>query len=202
MAVITSYATLQTAVADYIARDDLTSFVPNFIQNAENKLYRTLNLRNEETALSVTVTSGTGTVPTDFKALKFAYVPDSPAQLLDWVPIQELYRKYPVRSGSSVPCLISREGANFTFGPFAKDFTLTGIYYAKSSFARDVDTTWYVTEAPEVLLYGALLEAAPFIGADERLATWTQLYNDAVGTLEFENKASEHSFGQLRVRVV
>jgi hypothetical protein len=28
MAIITNYATLQTAVADYLARDDLTTFVP------------------------------------------------------------------------------------------------------------------------------------------------------------------------------
>ena len=99
MAVVTNYATLLTAVADYLARDDLTTFIPNFVQNAENKLYRTLNLRNEETALSVSVSSGTGTVPTDFKALKFAYFDGSPVQMLDWVPVEELYRDYPVRSG-------------------------------------------------------------------------------------------------------
>ena len=91
MAVITSYATLLTAVADYLARDDLTTFVPNFIQNAENELYRTLNLRNEETALSVAISSGVAAVPADFKALKFAYFDASPAELLQWVSVEELY---------------------------------------------------------------------------------------------------------------
>jgi hypothetical protein len=40
MAVVTSYATLQTAVADYLARSDLTSFIPNFVQNFEEDFYR------------------------------------------------------------------------------------------------------------------------------------------------------------------
>ena len=71
MAIITNYSTLKTAVADFMARDDLTTFIPNFIENAERKLYRTLNLRNEETALSVSISSGVATVPSDFKMLKF-----------------------------------------------------------------------------------------------------------------------------------
>ena len=70
MAVITNYATLQTAIGDYLARDDLSGWIPNFIQNAENKLRRTLNLRNEETALSVSISSGVAAVPSAFKALR------------------------------------------------------------------------------------------------------------------------------------
>ena len=200
MAVVTNYATLLTAVADYLARDDLTTFIPNFVQNAENKLYRTLNLRNEETALSVSVTSGTGTVPTDFKAIKLAYVPDSPIQLLDWVPVEELYRDYPVRSGSETPRVISRQGANFVFGPYAKDFTLTGIYYAKHDPLRTTDGSWYVVNAPEVLIYGSLLEAAPFIHGDERLMVWQTMLNEGIASLKVEQANAEHSYGQLAQR--
>ena len=201
MAIITNYATLQTAVADYLARDDLSTFVPNFIQNAENKLYRSLNLRNEETALSVSVTSGTGTVPTDFKKLKFAYVNDSPTVWLDWVPVKEMYRRYPTRSGANTPQLITREGANFTFGPFAKDFTLSGIYYAKQDPLRTTDPSWYVTNAPEVLLYGALLESQAFIQNDARLAVWQSMFRDSVKTLKDENREADEGSGDLRIRV-
>jgi hypothetical protein len=201
MAIITNYATLKTAIADYLARDDLTTFIPNFVQNTENKLRRTLNLRNEETALSVAVSSGTGTVPTDFKALKLAYVPDSPSELLKWVPLEEIYRAYPTRSGSNTPVLISREGANFVFGPYAKDFTLTGIYYAKPDSLEDTDPSWYVTNAPELLLYGSLMESAPFIHGDERLPVWQQLFTDALQTLRDEQNAAETSMGNLTQRV-
>ena len=201
MAVIDNYATLQTTVAEYLARDDLTSFVPNFIQNAENKLYRTLNLRNEETALNVTVTGGVAAVPSDFKALKFAYLDESPVSLVQWVPIEELYRDYPNRTEITSPCVISREGSNFVFGPVSKDGTLKGIYYAKNSPIRTVDGSWYVVNAPEVLLYASLMEAAPFIHDDPRIAVWSSFLAEAVESLRQENDNSQVSMGGLVQRV-
>ena len=199
MAVITNYATLQTAVADYLARSDLTAYIPNFIQNAENKLYRTLNLRNEETALSVSITSGVAAVPSDFKALKFAYYDHSPVQLLQWMGVSSLYERFPVRSVATTPTAIAREGSNFIFGAAAADGTLKGIYYAKQGFARDIDTTWYVTDAPDVLLYAALLEAAPFIKDDARLPIWQGFFNEAVLGLKEEERNSSVSKDNLSV---
>lgn len=200
MAVITNYATLQTEIANTLARDDLTAEIAQFIQFAENKLYRRLNLRNEETTLSVNVASGVAAVPTDFKALKFAYYDGTPVSLLQWSAIEDLYRDYPDRSETSdTPSVISREGANFVFGPVATDGTavLKGVYYAKQDPLRTTDPSWYVTNAPEVLLYGSLLEAVPFIKDDARIATWQLFYNEAVASLEDENANAETSMGQL-----
>ena len=200
MAVITSYATLQTKVADVLARDDLTNYIPDFIQYTENKLYRTLNLRNEETALSVSISSGVAAVPSDFKALKFAYYDQTPAQLLQWVSITELYRDYPNRSGAELPSVISREGSNFVFGPRSQDGTLKGIYYAKKDPLRTTDPSWYVTNAPEVLLYGALLEASLWIRDDEGALKWGKLFEDAVDTLREEDDNANEPAGALYTR--
>lgn len=200
MAVITSYATLQTEVANTLSRSDLTAEIPQFIQFAENKLYRTLNLRNEETALSVDVSSGVAAVPADYKAMRFAYYLDgNNACPLNWVAIEDLYREHPDRSNAGIPTEISREGANFVFGKVANDGTavLRGIYYAKQDPLRTTDPSWYVTNAPEVLLYGSLLEAIPFIQNDARIPIWQSFYADAVATLEAENENAYVSMGQL-----
>ena len=197
MAIVTSYASLQAAVSDYLARDDLSSYVVNFIQNAENKLSRTLNLRNEETALSVAISSGVAAVPTDFKALKLAYYEQTPVQLLEWVTVEEVYNDYADRSSSGVPLVISREATNFIFGPVANDGTLKGVYYAKQDPLRTTDPSWYVTNAPEVLLYASLLEAAPFIHDDQRLMVWQSLLGDAVESLKDEQYNAEYSMGHL-----
>ena len=201
MAVITSYATLQTAVSDYLARDDLSTFVPNFVQNAENKLYRSLNLRNEETALDVSISSGVAAVPDDFKALKYAYFDGSPVTPLKWTTAEEVYNDYPLRSDSAIPSLIAREGSNFIFGPVSKDGTLKGIYYAKQDPLRTTDPSWYVTNAPEVLLYASLLEAEPFIMNDPRINVWKSFLLDALDTLKAEQMNAEHSKGALTQRV-
>jgi len=200
MAVITNYATLQTAIGDYLARDDLSGWIPNFIQNCENKLYRTYNLRNEETALSVSISSGVAAVPSSFKALKFAYYDETPVNLLRWVSIDECYNDYPDRTGSGKPLVISREGSNFVFGPKSQDGTLKGIYYAKKDPLRTTDPSWYATNAPEVLLYGSLLEAAPFLINDERIAVWRSFYEEATLSLRVENNNAEVSQGSIRVR--
>ena len=197
MAIISTYASLQTAVSDYLARDDLSSYVVNFIQNAENKLSRTLNLRNEETALSVAISSGVAAVPTDFKALKLAYYEQTPVQLLEWVTVEEVYNDYADRSSSGVPLVISREATNFIFGPVANDGTLKGVYYAKQDPLRTTDPSWYVTNAPEVLLYASLLEAAPFIHDDQRLMVWQSLLGEAVESLKEEQYNAEYSMGHL-----
>jgi len=171
------------------------------VQNTENKLYRTLNLRNEETALSVSISAGLATVPTDFKALKFAYYDATPVSPLKWVPIDELYRDFPDRSDTtSTPSVISREGLSFIFGPVALDGTLRGIYYAKQDFLRDTDPSDYVTNQPEVLLYGALLEAEPFIKDDPRIPVWKDFFADAIQTLKDEQDNAEVSMGQLKQR--
>lgn len=203
MAVITSYSTLQTAVADYLARSDLTTFIPNFIQNCENKLYRTLNLRNEETALSVTIASNVAAVPTGFKAMKYCYIDGSPIKPLTWVTLTELYRDYPVRgSVAGVPTVITREATNFIFGPQATNgTTLKGIYYKKLDPLRTTDGSWYVTNAPELLLYGSLVEAAPFIQDDAAVARWSQLYNDALETVKQEEANSAQSQAVIIQRV-
>ena len=202
MAIITNYSTLKTAVADYLARDDLTSFVPNFIQNAEKKLYRTLNLRNEETALSVSISSGVAAVPSDFKALKFAYYDATPSYLLRWTSVNEVYEDYSDRTYTDYPEVISREGTNFIFGPVSVDGTLKGIYWKKLPVLSDSNTTnWYTSNAPDALLYSALLEAQPFIHNDARVPVWREFYLEAVDTLKVENENAEVSHGSLAQRV-
>lgn len=207
MAIITNYADLQTAIADYLARDDLTTWLPNFVQNAENKLYRRLNLRNEETSLSLDVSSGVATVPTDFKELKFAYyLNGSTAVPLQWMTLDGLYKEFPTRSGSTAqPEAIAREAGNFIFGPIAADGTgvLRGVYYAKQDPLRTTSPSWYSTNAPDALLWGSLLEAYAFIRldlADQKWAIATTAYNDAVLSVEEENMNAEYTAGTIQQR--
>ena len=204
MTVITNYATLQTAVSDYLARDDLTTYIPNFIQNCENKLYRTMHLRDEENLYVENVSSGKVNLPTLWKAHKFAYYQSGQeTHRLQWVTLDEMYDKYPNRSETTTaPKLIAREQSSLIFGPVAADGSavLKGIYYAKPQPLRDNDNTWYVTNAPEVLLYGSLLEAKPFIMDDARIPVWQQFFAEAVATLETAERISEMPQGGLIVQ--
>lgn len=201
MAIITSYATLQTAVADYLAKDNLTAFIPNFIQNAENKIYRRYNIRDMETAFSDTISSGVISLPARYNKLKRAQVDGTPIQKLIRMDVDFIYEKYPNRSGAEKPHYIGQEGGNFVFGPFPADHTISGIYYRRYEPLRTTDPNWYVTNAPEVLLYASLLEAEPFIKNDPRVQTWSQLLQDSINSITDSEMEEEFSGSDLQMEV-
>ncbi len=43
---LSTYSDLQTSIANYLARSDLTSIIPDFITLAENRLRRELRIRH------------------------------------------------------------------------------------------------------------------------------------------------------------
>ena len=201
MAIITSYSTLQTAVADYLARSDLTSFLPNFTQNFEERFYRQPDNWGSwmEAALNVTISSALGPVPADYLGLKVAYIGGLSRAPLKRMSLEQLYMRYPRASASGTPVYIARNGANFEFGPYQSDGTLVGTYYAKPtllrSFAGDAAAHFLIVNAPDLILYGSLLEAEPFIKNDQRLAIWGQLYDAAVTAYRARMNWEEFSGG-------
>lgn len=187
MAVISGYTSLQTAVTDYLARSDLSSFVPNFVQNWEERFYRQPKNfgRWMETALDLTIASNVAAVPSDYLGLKYAYVNGSPSSRLDRVSLNQLYGRYPRGGDTGRPGWISRDTSNFVFGPIPdSDYNIKGVYWAKPTlirnFAGDAAAHWLIVNAPDLVLYGALLEAEPFMKNDARTEVWAGFYKQAL----------------------
>jgi hypothetical protein len=64
------------------------------------------------------------------------------------------------------------------------------VYYELPQLLGDtVQTNWLTEYAPQLLLYGALLEATPFLKNDERIGTWQSYYDRAAGALNGEDLA-------------
>ena len=187
MAVITSYTTLLTAVSDYLNRSDLTTFLPNFVQNWEERFYRQPKNfgRWMETSTSGTISSGVLAVPSDYLGLKYAYVEGNPGARLDRASLNQLYGTYPRNGRTDVPAWIARDAGNFVFGPEPDDdYTIAYIYWAKPtklrSFSGDAAAHWLIVNAPDICLYGSLLEASPFLLHDDRVPLWKTAYDMAV----------------------
>jgi hypothetical protein len=186
MAAITSYATLKTEVAAWIKRSDLTSVIPGLIQFAEGRIYRDLRIACMETALSATMSSGAIAVPTGYVELKNAYIVGSSAQPLLRRDAEWIYGNYPTRSASGLPKYIGREGSNFIFGPYPdSDYSVAGIYYKRLDALSDTNTTnWFITNAPELLLFATLCEAEPYLVNDPRLVVWERKYAQVKDALQ------------------
>lgn len=62
------------------------------------------------------------------------------------------------------------------------------VYYELPALLDDENQTNWLTEfAPNVLLYGTLLEATPYLKNDERIPVWQQFYQMAAGALSQED---------------
>lgn len=64
------------------------------------------------------------------------------------------------------------------------DYPLEGIFYMQPPLLDDANQTNFFTDyTPNMLLYGSLLEAAPFLKDDPRVGTWEHYYAVEATTL-------------------
>ena len=187
MAVIEGYASLQQAIADWMARSDLTAFIPNFIQNWEEDFLRDPKNfgRWMEASLNDTIASSVIAVPSDYLGLKYAYVNGSPSSRLDRVSLNQLYGRYPRGGDTDIPAWIARDVRNFVFGPAPdSNYNIKGVYWAKPTlirnYAADAAAHWMIVNAPDVALYGSLVAAEPFLSNDERMPMWQAMHDRAL----------------------
>lgn len=208
MAAISGYASLKTTIADYLARGDLATFVDNFIQNWEERFYR--QPRNygpwmNTGVLNVAFTS-TAAVPADFLAGRIFYLNGQSQRPLIVSSYEQLVTAYPRSGATGVPRWITRDGTNFVFGPSPSgSYTLNGSYYAKQTlirnFAADAAAQYLIVNAPDLVLYGALLEAEAFIKNDARIQVWSAAHQQAIADYRDLMKAQAFSGGAMQTLV-
>lgn len=78
---------------------------------------------------------------------------------------------------------------NWVFAPTPDaDYPFEVMYYELPALLSDVNqTNWLTDYAPQLLLYGTLLEATPFLKNDERIGVWQQFYDRALASLNQED---------------
>ena len=205
MAVITSYSTLLTEIGNTLARPELTSAFPGFVQAWEEDFL--MDPENwgawMESSLSVTLSNNAAALPTNPQYLGLVTAYFSGHAPLDRLTREQLYARYPRGGGSGGTAkYIARDAANFVFGPETQSGTLLGTYYAKPvllrSFGSDAASHYLIVNAPQLCLYGSVLQAEPFLKEDERVALWKSAYDIQVDSyrrkLRAENWAGSTPF--------
>ena len=195
MAFFTDYTTLQATIADYLARSDLTASIPEFIRLAENRLSRDLRIRQMLQIATTTIDSTNGTVeiPADFLAMKDIHISSSnPIQTVTFQSPSNFFRNTRA-STSGLPSFYTALGSEFRFSPIgAETDTLQMLYYVKPPhMSSTVSSNLWLANTPDLLLYAALGEAEPFLMNDERLATWSAMYDRGVQSLNKSDDEGE-----------
>jgi hypothetical protein len=199
-----TYAELKSTIADYLNRDDLTSVIPTFIKLAESKFNRKLRVRQMVKRATAQIETAFFAYPSDWLENKEFQLNTNPITKLEFITESygnELRANRFISAGK--PQYYTVVGSQLEFIP-TPDTTYDGelTYYAKIPALSDSNTSnWLLAYAPDLYLYGALVEAEPYLKNDERLSVWGELYLRVIADIEVaDERASVASTPLVRAR--
>ena len=199
---IGTYAELQTAVANWLDRDDLPARIPEFITLAEARFNRLLRLRSMESKYTANTVAGQRNLalPTSYIQMRNFQVNTNPLTTLSYVT-PEIYDRLWGGSTSGTPKFYTILANEVSFGPIpATVMQVEMLFYKKfDNLSVTTTTNSLLTDAPDVYLYGAMMEAEPFIMNDERVALWATSLSKAIQEMQEQDNKDRHSGSALRV---
>ena len=203
MPAFTSYDNLKTNIADYLARSDLTDKIPMFVSLAEKRLNRDLRLRQTLQQSTYSLSDGfTVPTPTDFLEMKDIHIDANPIVNLNFKTVSQFYR-LSNSSANGVPVNYTLVSDNFGLAPRPTGAsTINMTYYKIPRVLSDTNpSNEYLEVCPDLLLYASLVESAPFLMNDERLATWEALYTRGLTSITKSDEQSEFPAQPLAVQI-
>jgi hypothetical protein len=194
---ISTYADLQTAIGNWLARPDdptIAAIIPDWIALCELRLNRELRVRAMEERATASVSGTYLALPVGFLAMRNVQLNTNPVTSLDLVSPEFIDR---VTAGSSTgrPRLYAVVNDEIQLAP-APDgpYTAEMVYWKKlEALSPTATTNSLLTNAPDVYLFGALAEAAAYLGDDQHLPQWDGRYQNAVRQLQESDDAGKWS---------
>lgn len=191
---IDTYATLQTAVSNWLARSDLSVRIPEFISLGEARIQREVRSRLQEQRVTTDVSTYIN-VPSDFLELRSIWVTSgSTAFALQYLVPDALFAMYPSTSAGGLPKHYTIFGDEIKFGPVPDSTYTVELWYFKRLEALSSAVNTLFTRNPDLYLYASLTSAIPFLKDDKRIQTWESLYqmikNQVNGTEEAGRRAT------------
>ena len=204
---LSTFTELKDAVADWLDRSDLTARIPDFIALAEARISRDLRIRPMEVRSIMYTSSGQKyfNLPGGYLQMRNIQLNTNPTQPLEYITPEMLDRLYGSNT-TGKPRAYTLIGDEIQLSPIPDAaYELEMAFYEKFTALGDgtsgtVTTNFLTKNAPDLLLYGALMEAEPFIKNDERVAVWLGGYSNAIDKLQKADNRDRHSGSAMRIR--
>jgi len=201
---IASYADLQTSIANFLARSDLTAQIPDFIQLAEARINRELETREQEKRVQAALTAGDEYIalPTDLREVREVKLLTSPLTVLQYASPTGLDTQYS-SNGFGKPLGYSVVGKEMKLRPVPDS-----AYTAEILYIGDVDTLSAVStpilffKSPDIYLYGALTEAYVYLLDETRAAQYDEKFTRAINEVRMDEERSHYGTGPLQTKSV
>jgi hypothetical protein len=212
MTQIIDYISLQAAVTEYLARDQdttLISRIPTFVQFAEAKFNRQLFVRQMEQRSTALVNISSSepqfiSLPADFQSMRrvrLSSVTGKPCLEFKSGTQMDEYR-FGTSDIAAQPRYFTVFGSEIELAPTPDAaYTIEMVYRSSIPPLASNANNWLLTLAPDLYLYGALLESAPYIKEDARIQTWGLGFSAALNDLNNLGLTSTFNAGPMTVRV-
>lgn len=211
---LTTYTGLKAAIADFLNRDDLNTSgqIAGFIQLAEATIRRRLRRSTGKATLTFVAGDESAALPADVSELRsMTIVPGSmlprgapPLMQVTFETLADMRAMLPA-TGRPRYFAVFDGRVYVAPAPTAQmlDFTIT-YYETLTALSGLVASNAVLAEAPDAYLYGACLEAAPFLEHDERIPVWASRFDAAINELNEKRQREEFgaSLGRVRLPVV
>lgn len=193
---VTTYAELQARLASLLHRDDLTSEIQEAIALCEAELQTKCKLLEFETSASITITSGTGTLPTGLLAIRSLYWDDDQDSPLDYI---EPSRFDALRNDEGRPGYYTVTGSSLKVIP-SDSGTAVATYSARFTALSTTNTSnSLLTDFPDAYVYGALKHVAVYADDDAMLQRAGTMFAAACERINVNNEQRKFG-GPLAVR--
>lgn len=199
---ITTYSALQTAIADFLNRDDLTSVIPTFIELCEADLNRKVRHWRQEKRASQTLDTQYSELPADFlQAIRYYITSDntSPLELISQGEMLE--RRQNTRDSQNKPAYYAITAGEIEVYPTPDGSYTAELYYYSRLTALSSSANWLLTYFPDAYLYGSLVHAAPYLADDARISVWAALYQSAIDGINAESEQSKFGGSGRRLKI-
>ena len=177
---LSTYSDLKTAIANFLARDDLTTQIPDFIRLAEARMSRELDTRSMEKRATATTVAGDGfiSLPTDLREIRNVQLNTDPVKTLEYYTMQMLNTHYSGQ-GQGKPKGYSIVGVEIALKPIPDAAYILEIVYGESLDAlSDTNTNnTILTRHPDAYLYGSLMNAYTFLMDETRATQYDTLFS-------------------------
>jgi len=193
---IGTYSELKTAIANFLARSDLTDRIPEFIALAEGRMSRNLETRGQEKRATATLTSGDAFVslPTDLRSIRLVKLNTSPTEVLEYYTPVELDDTFST-GATGKPRGYTIIGTEIKFAPTPDSgYTAEIVYIEGVPDLSDSNTSnTILTRHPDAYLYGALASASVYLMDDAKTTLYEQLFTRAIDEIKKEEERGKYA---------
>jgi len=196
------YSELVSSIGSWLNRGDLETRAPDFIRLAEARFSRVLRTRDMLCRSSGVMAAQYTTLPAGFREMKNVQINDSIPYNVELVtPAFADRQRTKYRNKTGKPKYLVVLGDTFEAFPTPDQvYTIEMIWYKGiPALSESAPTNWLLEKHPDVYLFGALVEAEPYLRHDERVVMWKTRLDEGLTEIQMESSRSEFS-GPLVIR--